>query len=446
MISIIFLTISFLFIGALIIFLLIKKPRTQLSIIFCLKLICVEIWLFGTAQMFLHSDNSTLVIFWDRFVYLGVIAFPSLLLHFTTVFIGQFKKYKKIIFASYCLSILFLIISRFSIFVDDVFIYKWGVHTQAQFSHHFFLVFFLVTVIWSLATLIKYYRQQTDVVEKERTKYIIFSFFFLYFISFFAFLPAYNIPIFPIPFITGVFFTFFIVYAITRYRLMNLHIIIKRSMIYIITAVVAASILTLSTSALLSTSKVDPTHITYLYLFVVIILLLQPIHFLIKRVFLKKRYDFKLPTKRNNVIDVYLTEYFEPIYQNFRKEVQLETFYLYAFRPEETEKTFVVEFPEADERDSFEITEQNYIWLQNFKKLVTVEDIKQFHQIKNIFKVKKADALVPLVTNNVLVGFITVKVSNAQEKERTFTIIKKYQGSFSSILHMALNVKYLQRQ
>lgn len=446
MISLIFLAISFLFIGVLIIFLSTQKPRTTLTLLFTLKLLCVEIWLLGTLLMFLNIEDPEKIIFWDRIVYIGAIAFPPLLAHFTAVFVNKFEKNKLIIFGSYITSIFFLIISRFSIFVDGVFIYKWGAHTEAQLMHHFFVLYFITVVIWSIATLIRYYKSQTDIIEKERTKYIIFSFTFLYVISFFAYLPAYHIPIYPAPFVTGTFFTFFIVYAITRYRLMSLQMIIRRSVIYIICASIFISALVLLTLFLVQYDVIKLDYIIYIYLILIVLLSLKPANEMIKRIFIRTKYDFTLDTNTKNELGIYLLEYFTPLYNSLRQEVKLDMFYLYAFRPEETVKTFVLEFPEVNEKDYFEISDQNYAWLQNLDSLLRVEDLKQFHDIRNILKATKGEILVPLVASNALVGFIAVKISAGEDSIASAEILNKYRKSIASLLLMALNLKYIQRQ
>lgn len=446
MISLIFLAISFLFIGVLIIFLSTQKPRTTLTLLFTLKLLCVEIWLSGTFLMFLNIGDPDKVIFWDRIVYIGVAALPFLLAYFTAVFVNKFEKYKVIITGSLIISIFFLIISRFSIFVDGVFIYSWGVHTQAQLMHHFFVLYFVSVVIWSIATFIRYYQSQTDIIEKERTKYIIFSFLFLYVISSFAYLPAYNISIYPVPFVTGIFFTFFIVYAITRYRLMSLQMIIRRSMIYIICAAIFVSVLVLITFVLVQYDVIKLDYIIYIYLIIIVLLSLKPANEMIKRIFIRTKYDFTLDTNTKNELGIYLLEYFTPLYNSLRQEVKLDMFYLYAFRPEETVKTFVLEFPEVNEKDYFEISDQNYAWLQNLDSLLRVEDLKQFHDIRNILKATKGEILVPLVASNALVGFIAVKISAGEDPTTSAETISKYRKSIASLLLMALNLKYIQRQ
>lgn len=446
MISIIFLAISFLFIGILIIFLLSQKPQTTLTILFSLKLVCIEIWLFGTMQMFLNVADPEKIIFWDRIVYIGAIAFPPLLAHFTAVFVNKFEKNKIIIFGSYITSVFFLIVSRFSIFVDGVFIYTWGAHTQAQVMHHFFVLYFIIIVAWSIITLIRHYKSQTDIIEKVRTKYIILSFIFLYGISFFAYLPAYNISIYPIPFVTGIFFTFFIVYAITRYRLMSLQMIIRRSMIYIICASIFISVLVLLTLFLVQYDVIKLDYIIYIYLIIIVLLSLKPANEMIKRIFIRTKYDFTLDTNSKNELGIYLLEYFTPLYNSLRQEVKLDMFYLYAFRPEVKEKTFVLEFPEVNEKDYFEISDQNYAWLQNLDSLLRVEDLKQFHDIRNILKATKGEILVPLVASNALVGFIVVKISAGQNLVTSTETVDKYRKSIASLLLMALNLKYIQRQ
>jgi len=246
-----------------------KNKKSTLHKIFFLLNLAVGVWLFGTFKM-LTASSDLQSIFWDRFIYAGVIFVPALMYHFSAIFTKISIK-KSLIALSYVLSSLFLIISRTDYFVKDLFKYSWGVHTQAQFFHHIFMVYFFIYLILTIINFYKHYKDKKLIgVEKTRAKYIFMVYFFIYliltiinfykhykdkkligvektrakyiFLAFFilitvgsaGFAPAYQIDIFPLSFFSGIFFSVLLYYAITRFTLFDIKIVITQALIFIL--------------------------------------------------------------------------------------------------------------------------------------------------------------------------------------------------------------------
>src|SRR3989339_565097 len=140
MVYIILPLISAIFVSS-ILFIVIRQ-YSKLNIIFSLFCIATIIWLFGTFMMFISSTNEGAV-FWDRFVYIGVVFMPTICYHFGSTLIKIVTKRKIIIVLSYILSVFFLVISRTELFISGVNRYSWGVHSQAKIFHHVFLINFV---------------------------------------------------------------------------------------------------------------------------------------------------------------------------------------------------------------------------------------------------------------------------------------------------------------
>lgn len=206
-----------------------KNIASRLHLLFLLFTIAIGIWLFGTFKMF-TATNDTLVIFWDRFVYIGIIFVPVLLYHFGLSFTGI--KQTKTLIIGYVLGLFFLIISRTAYFVDDIFRYSWGLHTRAQFFHHLFLIDFAAYCIFFYLHIYKFYNSSTSAIRREQAKYIFLAFFILIVFGSIAYLPAYGIPILPFPYFASLVFLMILGYAITRHRLMDIRVVLKKSLAY----------------------------------------------------------------------------------------------------------------------------------------------------------------------------------------------------------------------
>ena len=80
------------------------------------------------------------MIFWDRLIYIFVVFIPSAVYHFSVVFTGRRDKNSYVIL-NYALSFIFLGLSRSDLFLDKLFVYKYGCHALAGPLHDFFIVF-----------------------------------------------------------------------------------------------------------------------------------------------------------------------------------------------------------------------------------------------------------------------------------------------------------------
>ena len=223
--------VSTIFVFGLGVFVFFKNPKSKLNIVFALIAVTVTIWLFGTFMMF-NSGTDKQAIFWDRFIYMGVVFVPALMYHFSIIFSNR-RGRRKLLILSYILSCIFLILSRTEYFVSDLFKYSWGVHTQAKFFHHVFLVNFFYFLALTLRNFYQYYRNKSlSGLEKARAKYVFFAFFILITVGSTAYAPAYQIGIYPFSFASGLVFTIILAYAITRYRLMDVRFVFGRGAVY----------------------------------------------------------------------------------------------------------------------------------------------------------------------------------------------------------------------
>lgn len=233
--------ISSIFVIFLGIFVFVKNPKEKINFTFFLHTIAIAIWLFGTFMMFFKSYSQEVAIFWDRFVYIGVVFIPAFMYHFSLALTK--KKNNFLLYLSYALSFFFLLLSRSDYFIKDLFYYKWGVHSKAQIIHHIFLVYFFVYMLIWFGSVYAYYRKKEQGIEKQKIKYSFIAFLFLFILGPLAYLPAYEISLYPFLYFSGLIFTIILAYAILRYRLFSIRIILNNTLIYIITSISAAIII-----------------------------------------------------------------------------------------------------------------------------------------------------------------------------------------------------------
>jgi signal transduction histidine kinase len=224
-------------------FVLGKNRKARLNQIFFLFALACSIWLLGSFMM-LKSKTDEEAIFWDRIVYVGVVFLPSLAYH-VSLLLAKLKNRGKILLSGYFFSFLFLILSRTNHFIEGLYKYNWGVHTQARFFHHIFLIFFSVYFILFFLNIYHFYKK-TSGAEKSQAAYFLLASFIMI-ISSLGFLPAYGIDLPPFSYFATVFFVLILTLAITRYHLFGIKVILTEILVATIGILLMIQIFTAST-------------------------------------------------------------------------------------------------------------------------------------------------------------------------------------------------------
>jgi len=229
--------LSAIFVIGLGFFILLKNLKSSINIVFFFLSVVVTIWLVGTYRMFVSVVDDQ-IMFWDRFIYIGVVYVPSLMYHFSILFTKQ-KKQGQSVFLSYVVGTFFLIMSSTPYFVEGVFRYEWGVHSKAQLFHHIFMLYFAVFIGLLFYNVVKFYRFTDSGVARSQARYVLLAFGVLVSIGTLGFLPAYGISIFPFSYLSGLFFTIILAYSILKYRFMDIRFIFKKSTVFLASLLLA---------------------------------------------------------------------------------------------------------------------------------------------------------------------------------------------------------------
>ncbi|MBU2036838.1 GAF domain-containing protein, partial [Patescibacteria group bacterium] len=242
-------------------FVFLRNRKERINFTFFLHAIAISLWLFGTFMMFINRESRDLSIFWDRFIYGSVVFIPAFMYHFGLAY--SQKKPDFLLKLGYVLSFVFLFLVPTKYFVDDLFVYQWGVHTKAQFFHHIFLVYFVSYVVIWFVKMFLYYKSLRVAILREQAKYIFIAFLVLFSIGPMAYLPAYGLGIYPFAYISGLLFSVILAYAIIVHRLMDIKLALRRSFVYIFSVL---AIIIPAFPALYYLDKFFPQYIIYVSL------------------------------------------------------------------------------------------------------------------------------------------------------------------------------------
>jgi signal transduction histidine kinase len=224
--------IGALFLIYIVFLILTKQKRTKLNIVFLFFVICVAVWHLGTFGMLLDV-NSTSVLWWDKLVYVSVIFMLATSYHFTIIFIENNSRIS--IYLTYLLLSIFAILVVFTdLIINDIFVYQWGVHSEAQILHGYFLIVFILYSIYIYKLLFKFYKTTKDHNKKIQTVYILVAFLFLEVFGIIGFLPAYKIEVYPVSYLAGLVFVIIVFYAMTKSSFLKTRLFLVYLLIVII--------------------------------------------------------------------------------------------------------------------------------------------------------------------------------------------------------------------
>jgi signal transduction histidine kinase len=253
--------------------------KQKINIVFALFCFGSTIWFFGTFMMFVNRANIDLALFWDRVVYIGVALLPVFMYHLSLILTR--KKENKTLYIGYVILSLFLVLSQTKYFVNGIYEYSWGVHSQAGILHHFFLLTFFVYVVLFYFNIYLYYRNTTNRLEKVKLRLVLIAFIFLT-LGALGYLPAYGIDIYPFSYFFGVVFVIIFAYAILKLRFISIRLVVKKTTIYV-TSLITTVLSTLIFWWILNNAfEVDQNHI-FIITLIFALVITTPLHKLIEK-------------------------------------------------------------------------------------------------------------------------------------------------------------------
>ena len=210
------------------------KGRKKVHFLWAAFLSAVALWGFG---MFKIGTATNLVnsMFWWRVAEIGVIFIPVFLVHFVISFLELKRKLFLILF--YITTALFLYFDIFTnYFIKDLyFAFNQFYYISSTPLYSIFICMFVASVVYVLFELIRTYKKATGVF-RHQIKYLIFAFFVGFSGGVTSYPPVYKINVYPVWNATIFISVIMVAYAILRYRFMDIRIVVRKIVIYFLSA------------------------------------------------------------------------------------------------------------------------------------------------------------------------------------------------------------------
>ncbi|MGH7278037.1 MAG: ATP-binding protein [Candidatus Rokuibacteriota bacterium] len=213
-----------------------KSPR---SLLFAWFACALGIWNLGVFGLRSTSDPAT-ALAWERFLHLGVVPIPILFYHYVLAFLDLPRR--RSLAVGYALCGAFVALSPTAAFMPGVRETPWGFVPASGPLYALFLVYFQAYLVAGLVRLVHAYRTVQASFRKNRTLLVILgaavcvtggAVDFARFIVGWEALYPFGIP-------SNAVFALALGVALVRYRLMDLGILAKRSVLYLLACLALA--------------------------------------------------------------------------------------------------------------------------------------------------------------------------------------------------------------
>jgi signal transduction histidine kinase len=215
------------------IFVFLKNKKSKINKTLALFCFAGALWGLGALKIALTPQGQPeLALIWWKIAHIGIILMPVFLLHFIFIFLNLKKE--KLLYLVYFLGIFFLFINFFTdLFISQM---KWVFNSFYWDSppglfYYFFVAFFFLVIVYCHYELFKAYKKSIG-IKRTQIRYIFLAALIGFSGGGTSFLPCFGINFYPIFNFATPLYPLIMSYAIIRYRLMDIRLVLGRGAIY----------------------------------------------------------------------------------------------------------------------------------------------------------------------------------------------------------------------
>lgn len=224
-------TVINIFLG---LFVLFRNPSRGLNRTYFSLSLCLSIWGSSSLAFSLITDKETIILFAHIF-YLGMIFLPSTYLHFTVLATKLYSKNKRVlIIIAYSSSFLLQIFNWTGLLFKDVIYYEFGqfYFPRAGGVYPYYLLNFFFFMGYGTYILWKRFITTKNPVLKTRMKYMILGACIAVGGGLTNFALVLGFELYPVGYLTVIYCMCLVAYAMFKYRLMDIDIILRKGFVY----------------------------------------------------------------------------------------------------------------------------------------------------------------------------------------------------------------------
>ncbi len=431
-------------------FVFFKNPQNKLNRNLLYLYMSAAVWS-GFYFLWQTEPKSDQALLWTRFLMIGAAFIPYFYLKVIILFLEQYDKYKKILNILFIPTVLFASLMLTPLMIN-------GLKSVDGFRYWpspgplyiWFLAFFLGLGIYGYFLSYKAL-PGVSAIKRKKIKIILIGMVISLAGGSTNYFLWYDIPIKPYGNILSSLYVFLTIYAIVRYRALNIKLIFKQSTIYFVSLTIILFITSLIGSII---SKILPlsTFLHNLILLAIALFIYQPIKN--KTTSFANKYFFTSLYDTNEVIS--------KLSDNLRSIIKIEkllhvinktidqTFHatrigILVF--DENKNTFNMIYNSGfkAKETSYKINNKTVKLLLKQNRCISVDEIKDIYKNKmddivHILEKYKIDILVPLIIKNKLIGLIVLGKKEDQSTYNTqdYQVLEIIRSQIAIALENAL--------
>ena len=218
-------------VGTIGLFVYSKNYKSSINTIFVLLCLSATWWLSFYSAMYLSRDPGK-ALFWARIGFIGIVFIPVFSYHFIVAFLKVKKQYP-VVYLAYILTIPAIIFSRSRFIYKDISIHSWGYYPVAGPYYIIYLLMYGLLLsygVWGLFKQLK--MREFSELEHKQIRYLVVAFGISIFgiVDYIAKYPMF--PFYPFGYLCAFMFISIIAYAIVRHKLMDIEVIIKKTLVF----------------------------------------------------------------------------------------------------------------------------------------------------------------------------------------------------------------------
>jgi signal transduction histidine kinase len=237
---------------------LLRNPGSRINRVFAYFVGALAIWNYGVFMLRRASDEPTAYL-WEVVIHVGVIMQPALYYHFILIFLDATVSHRRSLVAAYATSLAFMALNLTGsgLFMNGVTNTYWGWAPSTGPLYVPFFVAWNALLVYGIALLLGAYRSIESSFRRNRARLVLLGSFVSMaggFVDFVRFIVARVYPaadqIYPVGIPANMFFALTLGTSIVRYRMFDVDVIVKKTVVYSGVGVVLTLLLALVTSTL----------------------------------------------------------------------------------------------------------------------------------------------------------------------------------------------------
>ena len=221
-------------------FIYLQNRRSPVNFSFFLICICGIFWLVGIAAVYAAKDPGVALLIYRRVSFLGVAFISPCIYFFSVLWLGLYKRQRWLVWIFFAAGGAFYLTGLFSAAsFPGIYRYFWGYYPQYGLVNRWFLGYFFIAIMTAFYNFITAYRREVPGLRKTQISFITMA-FMVSFIGISDFIPkVIHNPVYPLGFLCVFFWMLVVAYAIIRYKAMDIETVIHKTLMWLLTTIVA---------------------------------------------------------------------------------------------------------------------------------------------------------------------------------------------------------------